>query len=291
MSITIILIFTWGMFLIYSFLSYRIFFTIDKLKKISYFLLFAVFVTVLFSYAAWTINISFYVTPFFSLLIIIFPALFCTGSIKDRLIVSAIIYCFFINIDICSSVIAYIFSDKPVHIHILPASTPASIISYFISYTIIFFICLKFILIPIQENMKLFGSRFFIRWAGPFLILFLLSNAFFAFIYVKSTVLFITGSAAFFALIAFLVRIAIRNFQFYIKKENERTQLLLQEKQFEQQSAHERQLAKQYEDIRKQNHDIGNHLLTLAYLIDNRHEDAALKYIRNILENTKGYDE
>lgn len=103
-------------------------------------------------------------------------------------------------------------------------------------------------------------------------------------LYVNSLPAFFLMSVIFFVFIGIAARSAIHSFQLFLAQENERTKLILQRDCLEQQEEHSKELAEKYSKIRKQNHDISNHLLVISYLIENKRWNETERYIEKILE-------
>ena len=222
--------------------------------------------------------------------IILFPALFYRGNMIEKAVAAITFYLFSIISDMVSTIAGYIvqilFTSVPVSGNIILAGTPLSLTIYSILFSLSFFVYRCVLLPRARYYLDIFGTAFFFRIAGPFLLLYLASNVFLTVVYIDSAELFICLSFVFFLVTGLLTRYALRSFRFLLEREKEHTQLVLQKKQLELIAAHNRELSDKYKDIRRLNHDISSHLTALSYLISIEKWKDAEDYIDTLM-NTK----
>lgn len=277
------LIFIWTLHLIFSFAAHKAFLVPCKSFKKIVPPVFIAVVAVLASTGLLIPESALSFAGFVSTVIILFPALFYHGSLINKSAASLLIYINLIVSDMLSTLtgdlIQIAFTATPITGNIITTGTFVSLTSYKITYTALFLLSYRFILPRLKHYVDIFGDTFFLRMTGPFLLLYIVSNLFSALLYSDSMPLFIIMSLIFFLFIVFLTRHAMQSFRFFVRQQNKHTQLLLEKKQLEQQTAHLKELAEQYRIIRKQNHEISSHLTALSYLVNNEQWNDILEYI------------
>ena len=82
----------------------------------------------------------------------------------------------------------------------------------------------------------------------------------------------------------------LKKSSFFIRRENERTVLLLKRSQLKEQLKHSEELSRQYQTVRKVNHDISDHLTSIAFLLDSGRSDEAEDYISRLIKYTRRED-
>lgn len=228
--------------------------------------------------------------PTCSAAVMFLSALFYRGKLVEKAVAAIIFYLFSIISDMVSTLAGYIvqilFTSVPVSGNIVLTGTPPAMAIYSILFPLSFFVYRCVLLPRARYFLDIFGTAFFFRIAGPFLLLYLASNVFLTVVYIDYTELFICLSFVFFLVTGFLARHALLSFRFLLEREKEHTQLALQKKQLELIAAHNRELSDKYTDIRRLNHDISGHLTALSYLISIEKWKDAEDYIHT-LTNTK----
>lgn len=223
----------------------------------------------------------------FSGVIIIFPAFFYKGSLMEKAVAAIIIYLSTMLSDMTSALAGYLiqslFTTLPVTGNIVLTGTPLALGCYNIVFLSILLICRFFILPWLRHSLDIFGTAFFFRVTGPFLLAYLAANAFLTLIYSDSLLLFAGLSVAYFLFIGLLTKYALQSFRFFLEEENKRTQLELQKEQLELLAAHTKELSDKYTDIRRQNHDISGHLTALSHLISMEQWQDAADYIDRLI--------
>lgn len=223
----------------------------------------------------------------FSAVAIIFPSFFFRGTLIERTVVTIIFYLSSMLSDMISALSGYIvqtlFTEVPVSGNIVLTGTPLALTVYSIIFPLTMLASRFFILPQFKRFLDILGTAFFFRITGPFLLLYLASNAFITLIYSDSVLLFVNLSAVFFLFTGFLTKYALQSFNFFLAQEKGRTQLELQKKQLELMAAHTKELSDKYVDIRRQNHDISGHLTALSYLIHMERWKTAIDYIDRLI--------
>lgn len=222
----------------------------------------------------------------FSATIIIFPAFFYRGSLIEKTVVAIILYLFSMVADMISSLAGYIgqllFTTVPVSGNIFLTGTPAALIIYSIIFPLTFLLFRHFILPHFKFYLNIFGTAFFFRITGPFLLVYLVSNGFLLLVQSHSVLLFAGLSFAFFFIMGLLSRYTLESFHFFLEIERKHTHLELQKKQLELIMEHTKKLSDKYTDIRRLNHDISAHLTALSHLIHMGKWSDSLDYISRL---------
>ncbi len=279
----------WILLFGFSFFAHRIFLSERKVQKRFGFLLFS-------AAAIWIASISFLLpsfmfrmVPFFSTFIIILTGIiFYKGEIRIKAGITIMIYLIFLISESVSGMMGYFyqffFTSSEITDNIISAGEPGTVIVYGITFCGILLLICFYILPQMKQYINVLTPTFFFRFTRSFFLIYLISNGMMNLLYVNSLPAFFLMSVIFFVFIGIAARSAIHSFQLFLAQENERTKLILQRDCLEQQEEHSKELAEKYSKIRKQNHDISNHLLVISYLIENKRWNETERYIEKILE-------
>lgn len=285
----IILIFIWAVYLIFSFSSYSLFLTPGKYYKKSLALFLPAAAIGIISAGLLLPEDSLVFACTGSAVIVVFPVIFYQASFRRKAAVSIITYLSFMVSDMLGTVAAYlaqsIFTTVPVTGNIITNGSDIALLCFAAADPVLFLLCRCFVLPQFRQFIDRFDCDFFLRITGPFLLIYLSSNPFLLLFYSDSVLLFVILSFIFFLFVGLMTKYALQSFRFFIKQEQEHTQMLLQREQFEQQTVHFDDLSEKYAEIRKQNHDISGHLTALSYLCDGSRWEEVSDYINRLSES------
>ena len=272
--------------------SCRIFLPLRKSVKKYYWLLFIVLLILIFI-ASFLLPVSMFgMASFFSPLIMILPCvIFYKGDkiLKGTVLIA--VYLGSLVADAGATLIGFLFqhffTDSIVTGNIVATGELNALFfndGIFLACLLVFY---TNIFPKMKKCMEILTPDFFSHFAGPFLLTYLVSNGIISLIYVESFLSFLGGSLIFFLFVVIMMRYAMRSFRIFLLQENERTKLILQRDCLEQQAEHSKELAEKYSEIRKENHDISNHLCAVSYLIESKRWEEAQKYIETLLKEKK----
>lgn len=132
------------------------------------------------------------------------------------------------------------------------------------------------------ENCFLFlRPSLLLRLGGPLAVLLFLQNGLYAFAAVKDYLLYSLLYWAAVAVCLLVLNSALKKLE---NQESYNIQLKMHEKLIALQLEHFQKAASEYQAMRKWNHDISNHLLSLSYLIKQEQTDEAVKYIDSLFD-------
>lgn len=160
-----------------------------------------------------------------------------------------------------------------------------SYIVYVIIDMALYYVVCKLIIPTIQYCLALADVKITLQIAFPIGGALLISNVFASYSFNLQQYLLLTAICILIYICSFVL--FIRGFHSLQKLNAQQLQLELEERQLKSQHTHSKILEKQYEDFRKWNHDISNHLLSISYLIEKGDFINAYNYIGNILDSTE----
>ncbi len=165
---------------------------------------------------------------------------------------------------------------------LLQNSTPRTFLVFMLSFAFLLFLLYRFFIPVLQSYLTLFNTRTAILLAFPITLLILMANLFFSFNgYLETYILLM----CIFSLLFICCCISFLRGLFSLKKLNEqRLQNEIIQKQLELQISHSQVLNQEYINIRKWNHEISNHLISISYLIEREDYSTADQYIDHLLQ-------
>ncbi len=146
-----------------------------------------------------------------------------------------------------------------------------------------YYLVYKFVIPVFRDCLALMDVRIALQLALPICVTSLLANVFASYLGNLQLYILLTPICLLIYIGSFVL--FIRGLQNLQKLNDRQLQLELEEKQLESLLTHSKLLEKEYEDFRRWNHDISNHLLSISYLAEKGDFISADNYIGNILEH------
>ena len=279
----------WMLFFVYSFLAHRIFLPRRKTAAPYTILSFAAVIG-LIAAGSFLLPLSmFRMVSFLSTFIIVLTGiLFFQGKKRQKAGITVMIYLICLIAESISGLAAYVyqifFTSVRVTNNIVLSGEPGALLTYIIGFGVVMLFVCRGVFPWLRQCISALTPAFFFRFTGAFFLIFLLSNGMMNLLYLHSLAAFCAISVLVFVLIGIAARYAMRSFQVFMEQEKERTKLMLRRNYLEQQTAHAKELEERYREMRRQNHDIANHLFAVSYLIDSGQWEKTQEYIEKLLE-------
>lgn len=138
----------------------------------------------------------------------------------------------------------------------------------------------RFFIKKIRTSWRNLTSPWFLKLGAAINLLLLLTNTFGA---ISNQTLFWIFTPVYFGISIFCLFLLNTTLKDFRRKQQENIQIELKKQQIHQQLLHYENMNAEYQNIRKWNHDLSNHLLSLALLIDQEQFVEADAYIQTLL--------
>lgn len=230
-----------------------------------------------------------YLATYLLYIFMFLPSLFYEGDMKHKLTLTFMSLTFTITSEIIFAIVFVAISPLFPHINMIPVLFKTN--NQYILISIFSLLTGSFVLLLTVKAASLLKNSFTVLKSG------LVLRACFYFVAViLINNLFAVTSAIKFSLFLVLISMVATIFLIILikrlfKKISESTHDISLKKQqvelVESQLTSYKETEAQYIEIRHWNHDIANHLLSLAHLIESSKNEEAKEYIRNIIEEEK----